>query len=257
MLRFTLTANSGILVEAEERRFFVDALHHEGDYPFSKVPTQLLQRMNKGDNHFRNVDYIVFSHDHPDHYSPDVVLDYLKFNSVRRLILPRETKDSREERLRQYLQEKQVPLWRLNLQRGEKRTYRLEKDIFLTAVGIRHMSDLFSHLDCCLLVLSIGKRHIVFLSDCDDGNELDYAFLRELPVTSAFVNPFFFNSTQGRRIITEFIQPKQLFLYHIPFAGEDRSAMRGLVKQAIRKYGSEFKKPIVFLEQEQMVIQDE
>ena len=48
MTRVTLAASAGVLLEADGLRFLVDALHGEGNYPFSRVPETLLAEMDSG-----------------------------------------------------------------------------------------------------------------------------------------------------------------------------------------------------------------
>ncbi|NLT12853.1 MAG: MBL fold metallo-hydrolase [Clostridiales bacterium] len=252
MLQIRLTANAGVLIETENARIFLDALHCEGDHPFSKVPSDLLERMNHEDNRFRDVDYIVFSHGHPDHYSPGVVLEYLRHNQVRRLLLPQEDPE-RESDLSAFMCRKNIPMWRLGMQEGQRHTYALSKSIHVTAVGMRHMAGGLPGRLCDCILLTLPHKHLLFLSDCAVQNGGTFDFLYDLPISAMFINPYFFHTPMGRSLIHTKIQPHLTILYHIPFSGEDYAGMRGLVRQDMRKYGTDFPNLQAFMEPEQVI----
>ena len=243
MLQITLTANAGILLQTEKASFLVDALHAEGDYPFSRVPEELLQRMNTGDNAFRNADYLIFTHSHPDHYSPDVVLEYLKHNRVKRIILPEEEapEDSvRERALLKWIDENRIPAWKLHQERGTLHTYMLAPDVYLTALCMPHISERFADRNCMCHLLSAGSRQILFTSDCDYQNEEPFKHFGKAELDAVFVNPLFFHEKAGRKILSSTLSPQHVFVYHVPFEHEDTLSMRALVRQDIRKYAADF-----------------
>ncbi len=243
MLQITLTANAGILLQTEKASFLIDALHAEGDYPFSRVPAEMLQRMNTGDNAFRNTDYLIFSHSHPDHYSPDVVLDYLKHNRVKRIVLPdqEEPEDSvREKNLLKWIDENKIPSWRLHQERGTLHTYMLAPDIYLTAMCMPHISERFADRNCICLLISVDGRQILFTGDCDFQSQEFFMPFGKVELDAVFVNPLFFHDEAGRKILNSTLSTRHVLVYHVPFEHEDTLSMRALVRQDIRKYAADF-----------------
>ena len=93
MTHATLIANAGILLEIDGIRFLIDGLHHSSQYPFSPVPQAMLDQMLRGEGPFRDADFLLFTHDHPDHWSPALTQAYLQANRVRRVLLPPRSKD--------------------------------------------------------------------------------------------------------------------------------------------------------------------
>ncbi len=93
MTHATLIANAGILLEIDGIRFLIDGLHHSSQYPFSPVPQAMLDQMLRGEGPFRDADFLLFTHDHPDHWSPALTQAYLQANCVRRVLLPPRSKD--------------------------------------------------------------------------------------------------------------------------------------------------------------------
>jgi len=239
VLQFTLTANAGFLLQLGGYRFLVDALHRESGYPFSPVPQELLDEMSRPDSPFHDADFVLFSHDHPDHYTPDVVVEYLRHNRVRRLLLPAEQYGDRTAGLMAFLATDHRSYWKLGLPRGKRHLYRLEEDVFLLAAGIRHVSEPFRKLNCDALLLSVHGENVLVLSDCDYMCLEDFAFLQGVPVRAAVVNPLLFHAEEGRQLLHA-IDPEHVLIYHIPFEGEDTLSMRSLVRQDLRKHAGEY-----------------
>lgn len=257
MLQITLTANAGILLQTEKASFLVDALHAEGDYPFSRVPEELLQFMNTGDNAFRNVDYLIFTHSHPDHYSPDVVLSYLQHNRVKRIILPEEEAPEdciRERELLKWIDENKIPAWRLHQTRGTLHSYMLAEDVYLTAMCMPHISERFASLNCICLLISAGCRRILFTSDCDYQNEEPFKPFGKAELDAVFVNPLFFHEEAGRKILSSTVSTQHVFVYHVPFEHEDVLSMRALVRQDTRKYAADFSDVQILQESGQTIV---
>lgn len=238
MTEITLTANAGLLLETGGFRFLIDALHHEGNYPFSKVPLSLLHRMIQGEPPYGNADFLLFTHAHPDHYSPSAVLPYLQHNRVRRLFLPTLAADefAREAELLAWLKSHPVPFWRLGLEPGKTHTYLLCPHVYLIVAGMQHTSQMFAHLTCDCLLLSVYGKQFLFTSDCSYDDRKAYAFLKDIPLDAAFVNPYFFHTPEGQALLREDLRPKNIVVYHIPFQGEDPLSLRRLVRRDAQSY---------------------
>ena len=59
-----LTANAGVLLCINGKKILVDALHNRYTEVFSSVPDDLLYEIAHGEGEFREIDLIVFTHDH-------------------------------------------------------------------------------------------------------------------------------------------------------------------------------------------------
>lgn len=190
------------------------------------------------------------THAHPDHYTPDTVLDYVRHNRVGRVFLPA-AGGAEHDRLVSWLRDRQVPTRILEHDMEKPHTYFLKKELHLTAAGVPHMKTSWPDSVCNCVVLTACGENTVFLSDCDLQSEAYYSFLKAAHITAAFVNPYFFHDCAGRKILQEIIAPDCLFIYHMPFANEDKTGLRGLVRQDMKKYGDSFARIEVLVEQEQ------
>ena len=254
MIRVLLTANAGILLEAYGIRFLIDALHHSDEYPFSKVPLDLLERMNHENNCFRNAEFILFTHSHPDHYSSKLLMNYLQHNSVRRVLLPKRSQDKSEEReLSAYLEQAHVSYWKLGLLRGQYHSYQLMTGVYLTVLGMKHTGKMFTNLDCDCILLTVKGKQILVTSDCDYENSDNYLPLNIHELHTAFINPMFFHSKQGRILLKEW-NCKNIILYHVPFENDDKICLRALAHQDYTKFAHEFSNVQLLCNPEQEII---
>lgn len=254
MIRILLTANAGVLLEVVGVRFLIDALHHSDQYPFSKVPLDLLERMNHEDNSFRNVDFVLFTHNHPDHYSPKLLMDYLQHNRVHRVLLPKQIGgEIQEQELAAYLEQERVPYWQLELPRGQRHLYQLMPEVYLTVLGMQHTGRMFTNLDCDCILLTVKGKQILVTSDCDYENSDNYLPLNSVQLDTVFINPMFFHSKQGRSLLKKW-NCKNVILYHVPFENEDKISLRILAHQDYIKFGHEFSNVQLLCRAEQEII---
>jgi len=86
----TLVANAGVLVEHAGRGLPVDGIHHQDRHPFSKVAEADLERMKERSAPFANFKYLLFSHEHPDHFTPGRVQELVQPDRTKGLFLPDE-----------------------------------------------------------------------------------------------------------------------------------------------------------------------
>lgn len=240
MIHVILIANAGVFLEIDGIRFLVDAFHYAPKYPFSMIPQDTFCRMTKDVSIYRNVDFVLFSHNHPDHYAPSVLAEYLRANHVRRVLLPEKPADSLEEEcLLQTLADRRIPYWRLGLPEGKVHTYQLMPDVYLTAVGMQHTSEMFADSHCDCLMLSVRGTNVLFTSDCSFTSERNYTVWQGIKIDAAFVNPYFFHAEKGRHLLRKW-NSRDIVVYHIPFEQDDKISIRSLAHRDFAKLAPEF-----------------
>lgn len=239
MLSVTLIANAGVLIQCGKVRILLDAIQDAGQYPFSSTPGAVLEEMfsRTGDCPYRNADFLIFSHGHPDHFSGELAEKYVASNQVRRIVCgPAE--DEKGHSFLEAAGRKGISMWKLRWERGALRQYRLTRDICMTALCMRHMPDLFPEDLCSSLLFQYEGKNVLFLTDCSYGEEELLKTFGKLPLDAVFVNPYFYYSRQGRQMLDRY-QARRILLYHIPFAGEDPIHLRALAGQLVKKYPRE------------------
>lgn len=204
-----LTANAGILIRYHGKKILVDALHNRYTEVFSSVPDDLLFDIAHGKGDFADVDLIVYTHDHPDHYSREWTKEFLKNHPGTCLISP----------IDDFSGDNVVVL-------KEAHETHLRKGINIEALRLVHEGARFRD------VVNYGFR---FEIDGFSMTVLGDSGLENIPSLFAHADLGFYNFPfmtvrRGKQMIEE-LAPKRIIAYHLPFESKDQS---GYIKSTLR-----------------------
>ncbi|WP_027184422.1 MBL fold metallo-hydrolase [Desulfovibrio inopinatus] len=218
----TLIANAGVMVEQNGTGLLVDGMHHEGGHPFSRVPQSEMASMRDSAPPFEHLDYLLFTHEHPDHFTPGYVLEYLRHRPIQGLLLPDETGGSADYAdLLGHVRKQNIPHHTFGLEPGQTRHVRLAEHLHITAIGTLHMGPQYQDVrnDCFLVALN--GMNILFTGDADHVAEYYENALHNVRLDAVFVNPIFYHNPHGQHIINTIFRPRHVIIYHMPFAEDD------------------------------------
>lgn len=252
--KITLVANAGVLVEHNGIGLLVDGIHHEEGHPFSRVPETDMKRMRQGSGLFGNIDYLLFTHEHPDHFTPQYVSEHIQHRPVKGIFLPSESQGSPSlARLIRQARELAIPHWTLGLEPGETKRFELADDISITAIGTRHMGPQYKNIrnDCFLLTLS--GINILFTGDADHVAEYFEDALAGVALDAVFVNPIFYHNPNGQEIINNIFRPRDVVIYHMPFVEDDNMQFSFMVNRDIQRHGRPGLQPHVLKGEKQSI----
>jgi L-ascorbate metabolism protein UlaG (beta-lactamase superfamily) len=84
-VKITLICNEGFLIEYKDKKVVIDGLLNY------KIPEDVLNLMVKALSPFENIDLILTTHYHADHFSPQIVAGHLKNNPKAKFISTEQT----------------------------------------------------------------------------------------------------------------------------------------------------------------------
>ncbi|WP_419786801.1 MBL fold metallo-hydrolase [Pseudodesulfovibrio sp.] len=233
----TLVANAGVLVTHGDTGWLVDGVHDEGGHPFSHVPEADLVRMRFGVAPFEKLDHLLFTHEHPDHFTPGLVAKLIAKRKVQSIYLPGAAHGSPAMAdLTAQAEAQGIAIHPLSLAPGETARFDLGNGTEITAIGTRHMGPQYQAVrnDCYLLTL--GGCNLLFTGDADHVPEYFEKGLKDVDLDAAFVNPIFFHHPSGQAIIDTVFRPREVIIYHMPFAGDDTLHFTYMVGRDMTKY---------------------
>ena len=179
--------------------------------------------MLAGEPPFEKIDYLLFSHAHPDHFSPEMTLEFLRRRSVKGVFLPY-TRTVRESGLADYLRERRIPCVPLSEQ-TDHAAYRIEPEITVRAFKTKHLDKKYEHVRHFCYLISFGGKNVLFTADVDYTTE-DFDTIRNLPLRAVFVNPLFFSVLRWGRYFHGQLNTQCYCIYHVPFSEDDSLRMR-------------------------------
>jgi len=232
-----LVANAGVLVRAHGVGLLLDGIHHADGHPFIKVPENILECMKLGEEPYSGIDYLLFTHEHPDHFTPELVLDQVRHRPVKGIFLPDEEEGTPALRhLYSHLREQGIPYWPLGLEAGEVRKFQPEPGLQITAIGARHMGPQFQDVRNDCFLVSINGMNLLFTGDADHVGEYFERAVKDVPIEAVFVNPIFYHNPEGQAVINEIINPRKVAIYHLPQKQNDPMHLHFTVKRAMQRY---------------------
>lgn len=94
-IEVTYIANEGFLIKLNDKKILIDVLFGDRDYGFCDIPTKAtINSILNNENNFRDIDLIVTTHSHPDHFYATFVIEHLMKNPKEKFISCKQTIDA-------------------------------------------------------------------------------------------------------------------------------------------------------------------
>lgn len=223
-IRVISLANAGTLLIWQGKKILIDGLYHFDGKPFSNLRQETAQKLRQGLPPFDHIDYLLFTHAHPDHFSAELTADHLERFPVKGILLPPD--DGTQARLRAVAAARQIPA--VTAQIGGRIAAEPEPGIRIEAIHTRHLDQKYWGMPHFLLLVTLGGDSLLFTGDVDYTHET----LEQIPpLRAAFVNPLFFRAIVTGRFFRGVLQPDTLCVHHIPFREDDCYHMREPVER--------------------------
>ncbi|MCF7793036.1 MAG: ankyrin repeat domain-containing protein [Candidatus Cloacimonetes bacterium] len=76
-IKVTYIANMGYMISSADKTVLVDALFEQGFNSYLTPSKQIVNKLNKQEEPFHSADIMLITHDHGDHFSPEMVAEYM------------------------------------------------------------------------------------------------------------------------------------------------------------------------------------
>ena len=212
-LEVTYIANEGFLIAMGSAKVLIDALPRSKYYvnPSDAMVAKVMEDIPP----FDNVDYVLVTHDHADHFNAEMMSRFLLHHPAAQFIATPEacsklTGDSLAGRQHAGV----------GLTMGEHRTIRGEKAEIM-ALRLEHGGD--SGINNLAFIVRSNGYTIIHVGDARLSYNEEY--LRRVDWSSCDVDllfiEYFDQDSQTQDIIEHLIKPKHVVLMHIPAGEED------------------------------------
>lgn len=224
-IRVTLLANAGVLLQYRGIALLLDGIFGKRDNPFSELPEGCWQAMLREEPPLARLDYLLFSHYHPDHFAPEMVRELLEHRTVKGLFYP-EDGAPQVRSLSDWLRQWGVPCVLLS-HRTDRAVVQIEPDISVQAFIVPHLGEEYRAVPHVCYLLCFDGRRVLFTADSDYLHE-DFSRLAATPLEAVFLNPLFYQAYYDERLFHGHFDTDTLCVYHVPFREDDRMHMRDM-----------------------------
>jgi L-ascorbate metabolism protein UlaG (beta-lactamase superfamily) len=222
-LEVTYIANEGVLIAAGATQVLIDGLHRQyrSSYPF--LPEPYREQIETAQAPFHEIDVILVSHVHLDHFHAESVVRHLRHNpratlvsseQVVREIQARPDSSSIESRVRTIT----PPL--------KQRVATEAGGVAVELLGVGHGTGRHGTVQNLGHVVTLGGKKVLHIGDADSGDASIFeAFnLDRAGIDVAFLPMWFLTSDEGAAIVRQHIKPKHIVAVHMPAESPERAA---------------------------------
>jgi len=214
-ISLTYIANCGFLIELDDRKIIIDGLFKLGHnrYPTPDTSTQRLLVSNQYP--FDNINLILVSHTHEDHFDKEMVLTCMLNNPSAKLICPQQVIDSLSENETIYNKIKE----RIIECTPEPYISQLVHigNIEIHACRLPHVGERFKDVQNIAFLICCKGKSIFHTGDTDPFQTDKYTGIKisELNVDIGLINEDF-GKTENAGLAREFVNAKYNVAMHFP-----------------------------------------
>ena len=207
----TFLANEGVLLSSGTQKVLIDALYDP--YKSYGIPHDSTRRaLRQARPPFNDIDVVLVTHWHGDHFGSAPIADHLKANSRAILVASDQVIDS----LRRYAPAREIPPTRTlgrGVASGERRR-EVVNGVPIEVLGVTHGDGRHEDVQHRGFIVDIGERRVLHLGDTF-FTEKEFSRLRldTARIDVALVPGW--AVMENRAIIERWIRPKQVVAIHL------------------------------------------
>lgn len=235
-ISITLLANAGVRIGYRGMTLLLDGVFGREGNPFSTMPAGCWQKMCRGEPPFEQLDCLLFTHFHPDHFSPEMTMELVEDRPVKALFFPEDSAPQVQE-LKHFLAHRKIPCACLS-HVTDHAVWQVGEHIRLQAFRTQHLGPEFYGVPHVCYRIAFDGREVLFTADTDYLHE-SLTQVAGVSLEAAFVNPLFFQALFDKRLFHGALAAEHIGVYHIPFREDDRMHMRESVRRRLSASGAE------------------
>lgn len=222
-LEVTYIANEGVLLAAGSTQVLIDGLHREyrSSYPF--LPEPYREQIETARAPFHEIDLILVSHMHLDHFHPESVARHLRHNAGASLVASEQVVSQVQALpgftdIRSRTTTITPPL--------RQRISTLAGGVPVEILGVGHGSGRHETVQNLGHIITLGGKKLLHIGDAstEDAGIFDALNIDEAGIDVAFLPMWFLTSDDGAAIVRQHIRPKHIVAVHMPAGESGRAA---------------------------------
>ena len=200
-IEVTFLANEGVLISTHEKKVLIDALFDNPNPDYAAPPKDMLERMVAGRAPFDDVELVLVTHNHPDHFSASLAARFMESNPNAVLMAADDAVSVLKENVKEW-RHVQNRVFSFDLKPGAT-AERTVKGIAVRIFRTLHSGDLESPHNLMYLIKMKGRT--IFHEGDSDGKLATFKDLglEKEEIDLALVHFWFPLHPEGERIILD------------------------------------------------------
>lgn len=241
--KVTYISNAGVMLECNNRKIIIDGFS-SSLLPIFKSPTyQIKELMTLGVHPFENIEALLFTHNHPDHFDADMTVSYLSHNKATVVLAPQEILVDIERKLPNLERKKLI---------GIKNSHNSKEAISLTGINIQTASMLHegkehNHVQNTVYLVEMEGKKVLHVGDAKpyEDNYVNMNFVKEN--IDLLIVPFpYIALPSARNLIEQYIRPKKIAVVHLPYKELDTNGWINATMKSYKRVEAEFIETVFF-----------
>jgi L-ascorbate metabolism protein UlaG (beta-lactamase superfamily) len=243
--KVTYLSNAGVMVKLQGHKILIDSLCNSTIPLYKNPPAVIREQMILGVPPFDNIDCLLFTHHHSDHFDPEGAAGFLRYHKEALIISTPVVTSQISDRLSDS---------------GSKRLITLDiagqalqdiqiNGIKIRSVAMRHDGEQYHDvLNLAYLIEAAGKK----ILHVGDAKPIPENYL-QLELGAENINlllvPFpYIGLPKGRQVIEEYIKPQKVAAIHLPVREFDRGDWTNATMKQYLKVKNDFVATVFFEE---------
>lgn len=165
-VKATFLVNAAVLLEFRGTKLLIDGIYDENGHCFSNLSERQWEKLKAGEGEFAGIEYLLFTHEHGDHFSPQRVAEYLEYRQPKAIFMPRDGSAALRA-LQKKAEGMGIPCVLLHRELCRKTVFRPEQEIRIRAFQTRHLDKLYWDVPHFCYLLECGEKKLLFTADVD------------------------------------------------------------------------------------------
>jgi L-ascorbate metabolism protein UlaG (beta-lactamase superfamily) len=234
-IKLTQVVNAGLLIEGSGRKILIDGIHNVKTPEWSTVDNNLMNYIIYGKGRFKDINYLLFTHQHEDHFNIEKTLEYMENNKVEKLVATK---------LNSAVLKNSGILHELDGNYYELGTINPE-NILIKYIRTKHLSHERFGIDHYAFIIGINNKTILFSGDAD-YTKSEYAEALKSVRIDVIVAPFIMANSEFGRTFVRKVSPSLLILNHLPNKEDDEYNYTRMAERNVARHLNELPETIIF-----------
>lgn len=223
----TYIANEGVLLSDGTHNVIIDGLFEHYGEPFPMPPDSTQVALQSARGPFANVNLLLVTHQHGDHFHPRPLLQHLRANPGAALLTSRQVVDSlRSLRNGNELNSQIHPR---AIAAGSIHSTTMN-GVAVHLIGVPHVGlEITRDVEHVVYLVELGGKRFLHTGDADfsDASWRSLA-LDTARIDVAFIPQWVLRDAEGRQVVKERIAPTHIVAFHVS-VGEEATTQRSIV----------------------------